>query len=899
MAYTIQTSGTTGHPKIVRVPHRCIVPNIQSLQSVLSVKSSDVVFLASPFTFDPSVVELFLALSTGALLLIVTHTLKSSPHLLLKVLFSDTKHGVTVLEATPSFVMRWSMEEIQSTLLCKKSSLRVLVLGGESCPSKQVLRQWKSKENNTEIFNIYGITEVSCWATVHKVVFQDEAQSFDHNIRERQVSNQQNAVPLGNALSHTLLKVKDNLGEEIFNGEGELYIGSVERVCLTDNEIVQNLHFPLYRATGDIVKVSIQAMRLFYVGRKDNIIKRFGHKVSMDNVQQVASANGSIEQSCCVWEEHIKKLGLFVKLEESKADDQHFLRALKFYLMKHLHPSSIPDVIMKLKCFPLSHHGKLDHCKLKCLLKDQVQKDVTRLSRLEDVCQVFASLWSYHLCMESYPNPHDNFLRAGGNSFLALQLVSELEEVSGSSAPTSLVGSLLGGSTFEECCAYLSSPCQRELGRSSVVASKQHLEEYKYRKRLSNFESCDSVKCLKFEQVEISAIGSTEMEDFNKNAVLVSGCRGKTEGFGTWTEACVFHTHNNIQLEVRWKYNLGKCVDASPRFLKYKSGDERVLTGSHSHVFAIVDSRTAELIAECNLMDRIESSLCASPCGKFGIVGSYNGCVYCIDLHTGVTKWSFHTKGLVKSSAALCLNGSAVVVGSYDQFLYCINILDGHLIWSVELGAGSIYSSPCVARAVFAAALDGTCSSLAENDGHLLWKCKFNSPVFSSPAVIQDESAVLFAELWNFQADGNIFSSFCTQPSKAEKNTDLILFGCHDKKIYCLESSADLVLLRWICELDSSVFSTPFLFPVVICSEDNKVDRITLQTCDSEKLTVKYLATAVSTKGKVFVFDLDFGEVKCSYQLPGEVFSSPVVNGNYVYVGCRDNHVYSLAMILA
>lgn len=32
MAYTIQTSGTTGLPKIVRVPHRCIVPNIQSLQ---------------------------------------------------------------------------------------------------------------------------------------------------------------------------------------------------------------------------------------------------------------------------------------------------------------------------------------------------------------------------------------------------------------------------------------------------------------------------------------------------------------------------------------------------------------------------------------------------------------------------------------------------------------------------------------------------------------------------------------------------------------------------------------------------------------------------------------------------------------------------------------------------
>jgi outer membrane protein assembly factor BamB len=72
---------------------------------------------------------------------------------------------------------------------------------------------------------------------------------------------------------------------------------------------------------------------------------------------------------------------------------------------------------------------------------------------------------------------------------------------------------------------------------------------------------------------------------------------------------------------------------------------------------------------------------------------------------------------------------------------------DGHLIWSTKLGAGSIYSSPCVARAVYAAALDGTCASLAENDGHFLWKCKLDSPVFSSPAVIQDETAVVFAEV--------------------------------------------------------------------------------------------------------------------------------------------------------
>lgn len=203
-----------------------------SFRSVLSVRSSDVIFLASPFTFDPSIIEMFLALSAGALLLIVTSAVKSSPRLLLKVLFSEVEHRVTVLEATPSFIMRWSLEEMQSTLLCEKSSLRVLVLGGEPCPSVQVLERWKSKQNKTEIFNVYGITEVSCWATVHKVVIPDVAQSFDHNDCGTHAPSQQDPVPLGNALSQTLLAVKDESGVEVFTGEGELYVGEYMFVCL-------------------------------------------------------------------------------------------------------------------------------------------------------------------------------------------------------------------------------------------------------------------------------------------------------------------------------------------------------------------------------------------------------------------------------------------------------------------------------------------------------------------------------------------------------------------------------------------------------------------------------------------------------------------------------------------
>lgn len=125
LAYVLHTSGTTGHPKIVRVPHKCILPNVLHLRSVIipfchycfiynsifrscyelhpsirslfQVSADDVVFLASPLTFDPSVVEIFLALSSGAQLLIIPAVIKKMPNRLAQLLFKN--HQTTVLQA--------------------------------------------------------------------------------------------------------------------------------------------------------------------------------------------------------------------------------------------------------------------------------------------------------------------------------------------------------------------------------------------------------------------------------------------------------------------------------------------------------------------------------------------------------------------------------------------------------------------------------------------------------------------------------------------------------------------------------------------------------------------------------------------------------------------------------
>lgn len=68
-------------------------------------------------------------------------------------------------QATPTLISNIGSAVLQQTLLSKNTSLRVLCFGGECCPSASTLKLWRQDGNDTKFINIYGVTEVSCWAT--------------------------------------------------------------------------------------------------------------------------------------------------------------------------------------------------------------------------------------------------------------------------------------------------------------------------------------------------------------------------------------------------------------------------------------------------------------------------------------------------------------------------------------------------------------------------------------------------------------------------------------------------------------------------------------------------------------------------------------------------------------
>lgn len=74
LAYVMHTSGSTGIPKPVRVPHCCIVPNIIDLTQRFSLCPDDCVFNAAPLTFDPSIIEVSMILTPPYTIIIILCT---------------------------------------------------------------------------------------------------------------------------------------------------------------------------------------------------------------------------------------------------------------------------------------------------------------------------------------------------------------------------------------------------------------------------------------------------------------------------------------------------------------------------------------------------------------------------------------------------------------------------------------------------------------------------------------------------------------------------------------------------------------------------------------------------------------------------------------------------------
>ncbi|XP_008405666.1 beta-alanine-activating enzyme isoform X2 [Poecilia reticulata] len=874
LAYVLHTSGTTGPPKTVRVPHRCIVPNILHLRSLFQMSADDVVFLASPLTFDPSVVDIFLALSSGALLLIVPSVMKKMPGRLAQMLFKH--HRTTVLQVTPTLLVRFGPGILKRDVLSPGSSLRVLALGGEACPSPAQLRSWKHEENKTAVYNIYGVTEVSCWASCYRVPEPQLQCSSLPALNTAGLCSSVSSVPLGTPLMDTVVEVRNEDDCVITEGEGQVFIGGEDRVCLLDGE--DTVVPGTMRATGDWVNV--KDGQLYYLGRRDRMIKRNGKRVNLDSLQQLILSLPQVE-ACAVGLYKEFRLLAFVVASASEVrlhqgapegaggDLQRLiLKQLSLLVSAHC----IPDALVLVPALSLTPHGKAD---MKALMRIyEKQRDWLTSSRLEvgKLKQTLETLWQDTLSLpaDASIDERSNFLFSGGDSLKALRLCEDILSAVGVSSPRLL--EVILDRSFSDVLRHVTQMLPPEPDGSS--SSKKRAAE-----------AASAVPAKKGPRPD-----RTQRETLGYKVVRrggeVQGTNFRSVDAGE--EEPLDGKDVGVRLGPSWSSDTGRCVDASPVILVQDIANEQsratVFIGSHSHRIQALDLAGGNLLWERVLGDRIEASAAVCHCGSLVVVGSYDGCVYFLCTDSGETKWVFKTEDAVKSCPAVDPLTGLVVVGSHDGHVYALDPQLRRCVWKRDCGGGAVFSSPHLqpsCRRLYVATLGGRLLCLNLDSGDILWSYCRDKPFFSSPNSSCGRIAIGSVDgnicclsdsgelLWQFQTEAPVFSSPSFVPGQQR-----LLCGSHDGRLYCLSCTNGSVV--WTFQTSGKVYSTPCVF------QGSSVGRRGA------------LVGLASTDGTVWILDARDGRVLASSALPGELFSSPVVWEQSLVIGCRNDYVYCL-----
>uniref|UniRef100_A0A6P8HHV0 Beta-alanine-activating enzyme-like isoform X1 n=1 Tax=Actinia tenebrosa TaxID=6105 RepID=A0A6P8HHV0_ACTTE len=1009
LGYVMQTSGTTGSPTVVKVPHACIVPNITSLAKIFGMTDKDSVAVVSPYTFDPFIVQVFLALSSGGRAVVVSDAFKLQTGKLCQILFDDLK--ISLFQPTPYLMYLIGQERIRRNILGQQSPLRILAFGGESCPTLSVLQKWKHHNCETRLFNLYGITEVSSWASCFEITDKELNDKDTIGSRKRVVVEDEvmdineDSVPLGFPLEDTILEVRDENGLKIDEGVGCIFIGGRNRVCYLGNET--SFHPGTMRSTADLGY--IEENKLWFIGRKNRSIKRQAKNISLDWLERSLSKAFPDFIFCAVADTLSdapqNEIYLFVKPETSY-NERPFLTSLKRELREAFPPYACPDYVGIVSTIPLTSHGKVD---TRALLKNC--REEKNLSLGESVEEILKNIWLNGITLEDdstvasskrgvygpgeqgdqantnrstldmppQVESEDMFVEHGGSSLAALRVANEIktwfhQDVGSRDEELSELVDVILNSSFGKLCAYIKArvadkSCNREgtIGENMVenTSASQgdfHLASADENENSSEF--CTRIgitskpsKNNDDREVKTSvSLKRRKIEDNGKHTHPTEAATGNFSCFcsiqrgmrATTCSSCtasgihggVEHSQGALEasLSLKWKTNFHKCIDASPLVVGTNDKDLAVVyLGSHAHVLKAVYLASGMILWETCLGDRLESSAALSKCGLYVIVGCYDGKVYVLNRSNGHVVWTYQTSGPVKSSPCVDPSTRLVWIGSHDHHLYALDVNQRDCIASIDCGS-SCFSSPWILHnphLVFIGTLGGRLFCVDASTQSIKWSKQCPQPIFSSP--LATSQAVVYAcvngivyccdldrkPLWEFKTGDPVFSSpTMFWSSVANESKGYVLFGSHDGFVYCLSDSGEM---RWKFKTDSQVYSTPFVAPVV--RELKKPSEVTdkIMNCSSHlqmdipdiKMSSEHarntsgstiegrgvmssrndpVVVVCSIQGTIYCLSLDEGHLVSSWSFPGQVFSSPILVGNDILVGCRDDFLYCLTI---
>lgn len=400
LCYVIYTSGSTGKPKGVEITHGSICHYVSVASKLYEMTDNDRVYQGFSLAFDASLEEMWMAFANGAALIACTEKEIRSGVGLISYL---KQYGVSVFSTVPTLL---------STLEEELPDLRLLILGGETCPPNLVKR-W-SRQGLT-IMNTYGPTEATVIAT------------FSECHPEKEIT-------IGQPLEGYEVFLLNEHQQEVNEGEaGELCIGgpALARGYVNSPEITsekfilnpKNSSQRLYR-TGDLA-FRDSNRNLHFSGRIDDQIKLRGFRIELNEIESVVMEFNGVSQAIVSLQTIDQPtLVAYLLLDKNKKFD---LNEFKSFLRARLPDYMIPAATEVLESFPLLASGKVNRKELPKPTKIEFEKPYKAPTTVLE--KKITLVWENALNCTNISLDADFFYDLGGHSLHAAQIISNLRKI--------------------------------------------------------------------------------------------------------------------------------------------------------------------------------------------------------------------------------------------------------------------------------------------------------------------------------------------------------------------------------------------------------------------------------------------------------------------------------------
>ena len=416
LAYVLFTSGSTGRPKGVMIEHGALSRRLAWLTRTYGVRTSDRSAQATQITFDPSLIELCLPLIHGA-----SVALPAPGRILPESLAAfAVAHRVTIMAFVPTTLNRF----LDAAVNLPGLRLRVACCGGEVL-SPELANRF-IHETGARLFNVYGPTETTIFATAWECVKQPPGK----------------VLPLGLPVDDTRIYVLDSNQQLMPFGEtGEIYVGgaAVARGYLNGPELTQDVFMRdpfltgqrMYR-TGDRGWLDLQG-NLNFTGRLDRQIKLRGYRIELGEVEAALLHIDGIDQAAVklVQRDGRPALHAWVTSQRGLTSKQ-----IQSVLLQRLPSYMIPGGINILSHLPESSAGKVDYAGLP-IPEYAPMAALSRQPNSPLELQLLA-LWRDVLKQPAL-SVSDNFFDVGGDSLAAISLLTGIEKLIGRRVPMYLI----------------------------------------------------------------------------------------------------------------------------------------------------------------------------------------------------------------------------------------------------------------------------------------------------------------------------------------------------------------------------------------------------------------------------------------------------------------------------